>query len=175
MGFHEDVQVIKTFLEDIRRLLQDIVDHPRPFIPGRHHDELRAAWDPSVKGKFDGAIGQLTDPPTVLEGSLFSDHGLTGAELAIKLRIFYQALDELRDEGQLRDYKDLKDVPLHPDLRRRTMRPLNAANVILDSLAQIIVMVGAIKEFKGTVEVGMDLMDKFRVEPTAMQVYVPDS
>lgn len=79
--------------------------------------------------------------------------GLTGPELVFKLSIFQHACDELIDHGTPKDGQQRK--------RRWWKRRLGlfkpapkAADVILGSLAKVLPVVEAIKEYKESVEAG---------------------
>ena len=72
------------------------------------------------------------------------EHGLTGKELQRKLRIFYKARTIF-----LEKYNNAK-VNIARELAKRF---LDAMDVILDSLANVIPPLGAVKEFKNSIEV----------------------
>jgi hypothetical protein len=83
-------RLLRELLRQLEKLLQEVVESPRPAIPGRHHESMSAAWT-DVQGKFSVAINALnpTDPNAVapLEEAL-QERGLTGPQLIFKLSIF---------------------------------------------------------------------------------------
>jgi len=56
-------RLLREFLRQVEKLLQDLVENPRPAIPGRHHESMSAAWT-DVQRNFTIAITALspTDP-----------------------------------------------------------------------------------------------------------------
>jgi hypothetical protein len=155
-------RLLREFLRQVEKLLQDLVDNPRPVIPGRHHESMSAAWI-DVQPNFAIAIAALSptlsDIPT-LERDL-QVRGLTGPQLIFKLNVFRHARENLLDHGTA------KDGQVQRRKRRWYVRflrfftgALKAADVILDSLAEVPVAgvaVKAIKEFKEAVDSGADL------------------
>jgi hypothetical protein len=157
-------RLLQEFLGQVEKLLQDLVDNPRPVIPGRHHESMRDAWK-DVQPKFGAAISALTNPtdPGTIEEALRA-RGLTGAQLIFKLNVFRHALENLLDHGTA---KDVKDGLVQPRERRWWVRflrwytgALKAADVILHSLAGVPVVgvfTESISEFKEAVDSGADL------------------
>ena len=145
-----DLEALKEFLDDLRKLLKDVVDKPRPLIPGRHHEALKEAWG-SIELKFENVKMEIN---TNLWSTLM-DHGLTGVELDFKLKVFQHARDDLLDYGLAKD-GDPKDPAYWPPFAWLFRRALKGANVILGSLAKIIPVAEPIREFKEAIEASID-------------------
>ncbi|UEM08995.1 hypothetical protein J4G43_030115 [Bradyrhizobium barranii subsp. barranii] len=156
-------RLLVEFLRQVEKVLQDVVENPRPTIPGRHHESMRVAWN-DVKGKFTVAIGALspTDPIAIetLEGEL-RDRGLTGPQLIFKLNVFRHARENLLDHGTAKDGQEQRKKPRwFARFFRFFSGTLKAADVLLDSLAAVPgvgLAVWPIKEFKEAIDSGADL------------------
>jgi hypothetical protein len=143
--------LLREFLRQLKKLLQDLVDNPRPAIPGRHHESMTDAWH-DVSVSFDTAINAL-QPATVT--AELQPRGLTGPQLIFKISVFQHARDRLLDHGTAA-YGQQKKRRWWALFRRLFTGTLKAGDVILDSLG-LIPGIDAIKEFKGSVESGLEL------------------
>ncbi len=143
----DDKTQLKQFLDALQDLLTDIVYQPRPAIPGRHHAIIQAAWT-ELSGKLGGVKAEIDSDN---KGAEFDNHGLSGKQLTFKLALFWHANDELKDLGGAKDGigKILRWWKRWFPACRRT---LAAADVVLDSMAQVVIPLGALKEFKKGVE-----------------------
>jgi hypothetical protein len=156
-------RLLREFLRQLEKLLQEVVENPRPAIPGRHHESMGAAWT-DVQGNFSVAINALnpTDPSMVatLEEAL-QERGLTGSQLIFKLNIFRHAHENLLDHGTANYGQEQRKKPRWwARFLSFFTGALKAADVILDSLAGVPVMgqaLEAIREFKEAVESGAEL------------------
>jgi len=151
----ESLRLLREFLRQLKAILADLAEYPRPAIPGRHHETMKAAWS-EVQPKFTAASNELRPPQSTNHISKLKEVGLMGPQLTFKLSIFQHARDELLDHGTPKDGQQKK--------RRwwkrfcRLFKPaLKAADVILGSLAGVIPVVEAIKEYKESVESGVEL------------------
>jgi hypothetical protein len=152
-------RLLREFLRQVEKLLKDLVENPRPAIPGRHHESMSAAWT-EVQGNFNIAINALnpTDPGMIatLEDELQS-RGLTGPQLIFKLNVFRHALENLLDHGTAKYGQEQRKKPRWwARFLGFFTRALKAADVILDSL-KTVPGVEQIKEFKEAVESGAEL------------------
>lgn len=156
-------RLLVEFLRQVEKVLQDVVENPRPTIPGRHHESMSAAWT-DVKGNFTLAINALspTDPNAIstLEDDL-RKRGLTGPQLIFKLNVFRHARENLLDHGTAKyGQEQRKKRWWFARFFRFFSGALKAADVVLDSLAGVPgvgLAVEAIKEFKEAVDSGADL------------------
>lgn len=150
----EDKEQLKKFLRAIKELLEDIVKHPRPAIPGRHHAILAASWgelSPAQNGEKDIFQKGEDEINKSENDQKFVDHGLTGKQLTFKLALFWQAHDELLDIGRTKDGIG-KALPWWKRWLPGCRRALIMGDVVLDSMAQVAVPFGPIKEFKKGIE-----------------------
>jgi hypothetical protein len=143
----DDKTRLKEFFATLKDIIIDIVEHPRPTIPGRHHVIIKAAWT-ELSGKIEGVPAQIDLQENEAK---FDDHGLTGKQLAFKLALFWQAHDELLDQGRAKDGIG-KVLAWWKRWFPAFKRTLATADVILDSMAQVVIPLGALKEFKKGVE-----------------------
>lgn len=143
----EDKAELKKFLTAIQGLLTDIVYNPRPVIPGRHHAIIDMAWK-ELSPKL-GIISAQIDAQA--NETNFDAHGLSGKQLTFKLALFWQAHDELLDLGYTKEGVG-KQLSWWRRWFRRCKWALTTADVVLDSMAQVVIPLGALKEFKKGVE-----------------------
>ena len=151
----ESLRLLREFLHQMETMLAVVAEHPRSIIPGRHHENLKAAWG-EVRPKFSQAIEALRMPAASNRLPDLQNAGLTGAQLVFKLSIFQHARGELFEYGMPKEGQQRKRRWWERWLDR--LKPaLKAANVILGSLAKVMPVVEAIKEFKESVESGIEL------------------
>ncbi len=151
----ESLRRLREFLRQLEKLLADLSEYPRPAIPGRHHESMTAAWS-IVQPKFTEAIqGLKMDEASNIIPKLH-DVGLMSYELVFKLSIFHHAHDELLDHGTPKDGEP-NNRPWWKRCLNLLKPTLKAADVILGSLATVLPIVEAIKEYKDSVESGVEL------------------
>lgn len=151
----EALRRLREFVRQLEKLLTDLAENPGRAVPGRHHETMRAAWV-AVKPKFNESIKDLQ---VSAEGNIIDQlqqFGLTGDELVFKLSIFQHAHDELLDHGAPKDVEP-DNLPWWNRFRDLLTSTLKAADVILGSLARVISVVEAIKEYKEAVESSVEL------------------
>jgi hypothetical protein len=151
----ESLRLLRQFLRQVEKILADLSENPRPAIPGRFHESMNAAWS-VVRPKFNIAIEKLQMIPANDIITPLDECGLLGPQLVFKLSIFQHARDKLMDHGTPKEGQQKK--------RRWWMRwldlfkpTLKAADVILGSLAKVLPVVEAIKEYKESLESGVEL------------------
>jgi hypothetical protein len=158
----ESLRLLREFLRQVEKMLADLDEYPRPAIPGRHHESMKAAWT-AVRPSFNTAVNDL-QMTIAASGDVLSrlkDSGLTGHQLVFKLSIFRHASDRLIDHGTPKDGQQRKRRWW--SRWRRLFKPvLKAADVILGSLADILPVLEAIKEYKEAVESGVELGEAVR-------------
>lgn len=142
----DDKTRLKEFVTALKDVLTDIVKHPRPSIPG-HHASIELAWT-ELSGKIENVPVQIDLQDNEKR---FDDHGLTGKQLTFKLALFWQAHDELLDLGRAKDGVG-KPLSWWKRWFPACKRALTTADVVLDSMAQVVIPLGALKEFKKGVE-----------------------
>lgn len=151
------------FLVALRRLLDRIVSQPQDLeIPPRTSSLLEEAWR-EVQPLYDELEDALSSGD--YEEELYR-HGLTGAQLRIKLEPFQRAL-HLLDQAQDREPPGRRARGVLRRMRRwiwravpaRAREPLfwfrkvlEKADIVLGSLADIVPGGGAVTEFKEVVE-----------------------
>jgi hypothetical protein len=162
----EDKAELKKFLTVIKDLLGDIVYNPRPSIPGRHHANIEFAWT-----ELSQRIANITEQIDLADNETkFENHGLTGKQLTFKLALFWQAHDELLDVGRAKDGVG-KQLSWWKRWFRKCKWALTTADVVLDSMAQVVIPLGALKEFKKGVETCVQRSEEHYAEmPDAMDV-----
>jgi len=156
MSIADDKQSLAEFVKDLERLLYLVVEMARSMglLLDEENDKLlREAWK-EVRPRFDEIVryiqGEALLPKSSgeLEGQL-NDCGLVGAQLKLKLRIYYQRRGEFD-----RAVETLRTSP-QPGFLRRSFkalgRVLRPANRILESMG-FVPGVHAVKEMKGIVE-----------------------
>src|SRR5205823_1159525 len=141
----ESLRRLREFLRQVESMLADLVEHPRPVIPGRYHESMNAAWS-AVRVNFKTATDALQMPRASNIRPKLEQFGLTGPQLVFKLSIFQHARDELMDYGTAKDGQQRK--------RRWWKRwlglfkpALKVADVILGSLVAVLPVLEAIKEY----------------------------
>ena len=151
----ESLRLLREFLRQVEKLLSDLAEYPRPAIPGQHHDSMNAAWT-VVRPNFKIAIDELQMPAASSIVPRLQYLGLMGPQLTFKISVFQHARDELMDHGTPKEGQQRKRRWW---MRwRRFFKPvLKTADVILDSLAKAIPVVDIIKEYKESVESGVEL------------------
>lgn len=142
----EDRDRLVEFLDEVRSLLKRLLGEEDLFRPGL----TRALWlafdDLERQRHFANAQDRLGSGE--LDGPLI-DHGLTGAQLDLKLTLFESAQRELDTTGRR-------------GRRRAWGWLLRVTNVLLTSLANVIPPLGAVKEFKDATEAALDPRGTFR-------------
>jgi hypothetical protein len=151
----ESLRRHREFLRQLEKLLADLTANPGTAIPGRHHENMSAAWN-DVRPNFSLSIQALQRPAVNNIITQLEDSGLMGNQLVFKLSIFQHAYDELLDHGPLKDAEPT-NRPWWKRLRDLFKPTLKAANVILGSLATFIPPLEPIKEYKESVESGFEL------------------
>jgi hypothetical protein len=151
----ESLRRLREFLRQIQRLFQQINDHPWRVIPSRHHDRLHAAWE-SLQPKFESVLAALSPATTTNIVPTLRLRGLVGPELVFKLEMFAHARDRYLDHGGPKKGRT-RGRRWWSRWRRRLGPTLDAADVILGSLGSVFPGVEAIREYKESVEVGIEL------------------
>ncbi len=131
----EDIDNLNEFLTYLERLLKIVVDARDILFDEELRQRLLDAWDGVVK-KFPDIKQELDS----LSQSKLQAKGLSGKEAEAKLFGFKRVFRAFRKFGGLK-------------LLRRALK---WADVILGSLASIIPGIDSIKEFKESVEAGLD-------------------
>ncbi len=136
-----DYRVLRQFLIDAGHDIKYLVtEHlPRLIIPS-FENTIREFYQglEIIDRGINTAIEQLKE---VKQRDL-NNHGLTGMELKRKLSIYYTAR-KLKDR-----YRNVA-----PNFAKGfAKRFLATIDVVLDSLAQILIPLGAVKEFKNSIE-----------------------
>jgi hypothetical protein len=147
---------LRRFLDTLHDELQWALDrHPEWF--GRRHREFIDAWR-ELQERFEAARRGLEE----VDPDALAREGLTGAQLRLKLALFDDALDHLRGSSPPGDGPRGPLARLRRLLGRRRGvarlfdKLLEVANVILDSLGDVIPGAGAIGEFKDEVKSRLD-------------------
>jgi hypothetical protein len=151
----ESLRRLREFLHDVQRLLRQIHDRPRRIIPGRHREAMDGAWE-SLQPKFEAAIAALSPGTTSNVVPTLRLRGLVGAELVFKLQVFGHARDRYLDHGGPKKGRS-RGRRWWSRWRRLLTPTLKAADVILGSLGSVFPGVEAIREYKETVEAGIEL------------------
>lgn len=127
--FLEGLNIVHNSIEKVRILIPLVRDKKNDF--SKKHDLSEESYSDNGTTERD------------LEIEL-AEHGLTGYELKRKLRIFYRTRDLF-----LEKYSKTA-VRIARGFARRFF---DAMNVVLDSLASVLPPLGAVKEFKNSIEV----------------------
>jgi hypothetical protein len=156
-------RLLREFLKQVEKLLQDVVENPRPAIPGQLHESMSAAWT-EVQGKFATAITGLSTTDSNVLGTLHNElqmRGLTGPQLIFKLDVFRHAHQKLSNHGTAKyGQEQRKKRGWFARFCGFFTGALKAADVILDSLTGVPgvgLAVESIREFKEAVESGVEL------------------
>jgi hypothetical protein len=133
-----DVELLISFVRDLRGLLAEVVDDPRNLIHKPRRQDLEAAWEEIERRE---AFNHLTQALAAadIEDAL-ADRGLTDAQLRLKLGGFYYWLAYRTRTGPT------KRAP-----RRWFRRALKWADIVLDSLGSVAALgirVDPIREIK---------------------------
>ena len=156
-----EIRQLQEFVWELRELLEDVVNNPRPAIPGRHHKRFKAAWEDVAfpvepDGGFYGhgflwLVKNLDGIETPGESQQpvrqkLSDVGLIGVPLDFKLGVYHHARDEYLDYGTVAQMQS-EPKSRWPGMRKLFGRVLQTAGVILGSTASQIPGGEYIKEF----------------------------
>jgi hypothetical protein len=152
----QDRQALKDFLNQLENHLIDMVYHPRPALPGRHHEALFQAWA-KVQPRFATLIRQIDSRD---HDAQLQDHGLSGSELSYKLGIWRQAREEALDHGLAKDGV-AKDESWWKRFRSCLGTVLETGNFIMGTLASVIPHAHAIKEFMEGGKLALDMFERF--------------
>ena len=163
LGADEELRRLKDFLEQLRSVLQSVVDQPEDIVPGRHRELMHFAWG-EVLSEFDrlaAAISPNNRP--VLEGV-----GLVGFRLRFELGVFDDARARLLDHAS----EVFSHQPWTVETRPQSVSPksrgwkrglrwllkkcLGSGDVVLGSLASLFPPAEAIKQFKEGIEQCID-------------------
>jgi hypothetical protein len=139
-----------TFLQRLKTLLDDLNEKYRFALPGRFLESMDAAWV-EVKPKFQEADVALQSDTTLDD---LKAHGLIGPQLIFKLKIFEHARDELADHS---NQPSQQDDRWWNRWRGRFRYALKSADVILGSLAKVLLVLEPVKEFKEAIETALPL------------------
>lgn len=120
MEYEEDIEKIKQFVLDVKKDIGFVVTYIGGIAPrlrqGGLIDILQVAWE-EVIPKFDRIIKYLDKKPV----EQLEDNGLVGAQLALKLKLYYQDRRKLEDAKE--EYKILQGPlqgPIEAERRLRT-------------------------------------------------------
>ena len=164
LGVEEELRRLREFVEQLRALLQSVVDYPESIVPGRHHEILRLAWGEVVPYFGIVATSINSDSRPELEAA-----GLVGFRLRFELGLFADARAQLLDHAPelfVREPAPPTTQPLQlPPRPRRWRRVLHrllkkclgAGDVVLGSLAAVFPPAEIISQFKEGVEESIDL------------------
>ena len=148
----EALRRLREFLSHLEQLLLVVATKSPEIIPGRHQEAMLAAWK-TVQPKFAAARSKLEFKAATGIISRLREAGLLGDELVFKLSIFNHAHDEFRD-ARMKAEVQLADQPWW---KRWFKRAMKAGDVILGSLAKVLPPLEAVKEYKESIEAGMEL------------------
>jgi hypothetical protein len=161
----EVLRGLRVFLRQVEEMLADLQENPRPIVPGRYHESMKAAWL-EVQPLFADAVAGLQSAESDLMNKLKAA-GLTGSQLVFKLTIFQHAHAELMDHGTPKEGQPRKRpwwkrwFGLFKPAWKRWFglfkAALKAADVILGSLTSVLPIVEPIKEYKEAVEAGVEV------------------
>jgi len=150
----DDIDLILDFLESLRTQLLHFRSNFEKFAP-RHkefYQDFQEAWE-EFEPNFKKMETYLKSNKQVREK--LSDEGLTGKQLKLKLRIYYEALSRAMSEGE----KDLSESSLNERgkgrsvLRKLFRVVLEHGDTIMGSLSVIgIPGAGAVKEVRDVAE-----------------------
>src|SRR5271168_783348 len=93
----ESLRRLREFLGQLKKLLADLAQNPRPALLGRYHESMQAAW-PEVESNFQTVIDRLQGEPNTPLSDL-KERGLTGPQLIFKLTVFQHVHGALIDHG----------------------------------------------------------------------------
>ena len=143
----EDRKRLVAFLWRLRDLLELLVFARQELISPHVAGLLEEAWEELQReGRFEQAVNQVEEGEW---DRRLIDHGLYGAQLALKLGIFDRAGEGVSREEEQRFQRSKR--------RRGIFKwALKAGNVVLGSLADAIPGGAAIREFKDAAETALD-------------------
>lgn len=88
-GMPSDPQRLAKFVGELEQLLLEVLKRPELLEP--YAADFQKSWPPN-RARLAAVRALLSDPNGDLEG-----HGLTGLELTLKLKLFYDARDQVDD------------------------------------------------------------------------------
>ena len=151
----EALRRLREFLSRLEELLLEAIKSPE-IIPGRHLEAMLGAWT-TVQPKLSTARSSLEVTAATNIIPELQDAGLLGDELVFKLSVFNHAHDEFRD---LKAKPPIQSTDKPPWWKRWFKRALKAGDVLLGSLAKVLPPLEAVKEYKESVEVGVELAEE---------------
>jgi hypothetical protein len=153
----DDFNRLDQLLSDLETILGDLIEHPRPAVPGRHHRTLREAWigtDELRRDLHERLRGW--DPNVAPE---LGRVGLGGRDLRFKLEVFANARDELLDFGLAKE-GDKTDLAWWERWIPHCQAVLRAGGVVVTSLAKVFSWAEPLNEFLGGTDAALDLGSK---------------
>lgn len=157
-----DILQLQELVWEIREILKDVVDNPRPAIPWRHHTRLKAAWEEAARNPSEGndrfslLVKNLDGKGTSGESQQtillkLGENGLTGIPMEFKLGVYRHARDIYHDIGTAAQIQS-EPKSQWPKWRKAFDHVLQTANVILGSTPSQIPGGEYIKEFVESVQ-----------------------
>jgi len=177
-----DRDLLIGFVRRLQNSLRVLIENNAPFL-FRNAVALTAIQDgwSDIAESFDSLVAQIANPAN---DSALETHGLTGAQLQMKIRLFQivgDALDATLGGSPSRRHPEESGRRRRPaeSIQRRTrfwtafgrrlrgiVKPfLHYSNSILGSLAEVIPIAGTVKEFKEGVEAAIDIQSNWRPKP----------
>lgn len=164
-------QRLAKFVMDSGRVLELMVEYRRWLLPAYMRDDFDAAWPQArdaIRNTASIIRGEIVAQPLwpsagpVLFGPddlhrWFRFFGLTGAQLTLKLGIFYQAYDQVVDNPEFIEAITTTtetDAPVRKKKRRILGGLLNVMNSIFGSISRVVPGIDVAKEFKEMAEHG---------------------
>jgi hypothetical protein len=138
-----DRETLKGFFRSLRELLEHLTQDPHGLLRPELRPLVAEAGEELVaEGRFE-EIERLIDSGEYEQDLI--DHGLRGAQLAVKVATYESALETMQGDEQSRVFSKKR-------LRQSMPGVLTAANVPVDSVAAFIPPVAGVKELKSVVE-----------------------
>jgi hypothetical protein len=153
-----DLDDLGSLLGFLERFFDDLIDNPRPAIPGRHHDAVKSAWE-ELKSLFPELVKEVVNAQRLQRDGELATVGLGGEQIRLKLAIAKQNRDELLDIG-LASVGDRKDSVWWSRWIPAAKSFLKSAGVVVGSLAKAIPWVEPLKEFIGAVSSLLDIAER---------------
>ena len=138
-----DREALKGFFRSLRELLEHLTQDPHKLLRSELRPLVAEAWEELVaEGRFE-EIERLIDSGEYEQDLV--DHGLRGAQLALKVATYESALETMQADERSRFFSKKR-------LKGSMPGALKAANVTVDSVAAFIPPVAGVKELKSAVE-----------------------
>lgn len=136
----EAKQKLKSFLEDIENILDELVNKRESFFKKEYCDRIYKAWNEIAD---DFHFEKLKAHCVLISSDKLQDHGLYGEQLKFKISVFNDYKNEFSRGNPWYNFR----------VRDKLFKIMND---ILSSIVNAIGFGGAIKEFKDFLENTMD-------------------